>query len=384
MVHFLVKWSTRGAFHRGRRRIPTRPMAATTAQPAPHQIPGSAVSCVMRTRSTGTAPALAALALAVVFATSAHAQYTPSAGENAPAAAYESSKDDRTGAVRLRKVDAPVAQDTHGNARGNQYDLAVDGAFEGQTVLILDQVGNTLVNTRKALGEKGLASVVYPPGNTPPVAELRAGLAKSCELWLLSSSGPQLSDAHIAVIKAFFDAGHGVYICGDNDPLYADANRVAQALVPGLRMEGDLGGNQVVGVADDGKHIGLRKQHLITTGLLHLYEGVTIATIQFRASQGRSSALYDGENPAFAQVRAPQLPPGFTPILHGSAGNLVTVAYEANGKRLVMDGGFTRLAVSWDDAGTARYVKNAAAWLVNAERFGAAVVAQKAVGPTAE
>ena len=34
-----------------------------------------------------------------------------------------------------------------------------------------------------------------------------------------------------------------------------------------------------------------------------------------------------------------------------------------------MDGGFTRLAVSWDDAGTARYVKNAASWLVHAERF---------------
>lgn len=35
----------------------------------------------------------------------------------------------------------------------------------------------------------------------------------------------------------------------------------------------------------------------------------------------------------------------------------------------MIDGGFTRLAVSWDDAGTARFVKNAAAWLVNAERF---------------
>ena len=36
---------------------------------------------------------------------------------------------------------------------------------------------------------------------------------------------------------------------------------------------------------------------------------------------------------------------------------------------MVIDGGFTRLAVNWDDAGTARFVKNAAAWLVNAERF---------------
>lgn len=34
-----------------------------------------------------------------------------------------------------------------------------------------------------------------------------------------------------------------------------------------------------------------------------------------------------------------------------------------------MDGGLTRLAVSWDDAGTARYVKNAASWLVHAAKF---------------
>ena len=58
-----------------------------------------------------------------------------------------------------------------------------------------------------------------------------------------------------------------------------------------------------------------------------------------------------------------------TPIIYGSAGNLVTAAYEKDGKRLIMDGGFTRLAVNWDDAGTARYVKNAASWLVNSERF---------------
>jgi hypothetical protein len=65
----------------------------------------------------------------------------------------------------------------------------------------------------------------------------------------------------------------------------------------------------------------------------------------------------------------------FTPILYGSAGYLVTVAWERDGKRLLMDGSFIRLAVSWDD-GTARYVKYAAAWLVNAERFGDAVVAK--------
>ena len=301
-----------------------------------------------------------------LVAFSALAQYTPSAGRNAPATAYDEVRDLKTGTVTLRKSEQAVPKDGHGNARGNQYDLAVDGAFDGQTVLILDQVGNTLVSTRAALKEKGLSSVVYPNGSTPSPAELKKALGKSCQLWLISSDMPMLQPEHLAVIKSFFDAGHGVYIWGDNEPLYADANRVAGVLVPGLRMEGNLAGDKVVGIADGQGTVGLRAGHLITTGLEHLYEGVTIATVQFTEAHGSTAALYDGEG---GSARAPRLPAGFTPLLYGSAGNLVTVAYEKDGKRLLMDGGFTRLAVSWDDAGTARYVKNAAAWLVHSEKF---------------
>ena len=66
-----------------------------------------------------------------------------------------------------------------------------------------------------------------------------------------------------------------------------------------------------------------------------------------------------------------------TPLIYGSANNLVTAAYEKNCKRLILDGGFTRLYVNLDSAGTGRYVKNAAAWLVNYEKFGKEVVSEK-------
>ncbi|MCZ2338782.1 MAG: hypothetical protein LC127_11435, partial [Chitinophagales bacterium] len=92
---------------------------------------------------------------------------------------------------------------------------------------------------------------------------------------------------------------------------------------------------------------GLRPNHLITTGLEHVYEGITIAT------------LSDNQQ--------------LIPLIYGSAGNLVAAAYEQDGKRLILDGGFTRLYIKWDTAGTGRYVKNAAAWLVNVERFGEAL-----------
>ena len=327
------------------------------------------------------------LALCALLSVSAFAQYTPAAGQNTPAAAYIQTLDKETGKVELRRDEKqPVSKDTHGNARGNQYDLAVDGAFDGQTVLIINQVGYGLTNMRASLKEKGLSSVMYSAA--PPAAELEQALAKSCQLWLLANTGPSLTPEHLTIIKEFFDAGHGVYIWGDNDPYYVDANRLASALVPGLRMEGNLYGNNKVNVADGkGAKVGLRAGHLITTGLEHLYEGITIATIQFNKPDGRNAALYDGKDGGNRapdpserndlSTRAPSLPEGFTPLLYGSAGNLVTVAYEREGKRLVMDGGFTRLEVSWDEAGTARYVKNAAAWLVHSERFKETVASKR-------
>lgn len=302
--------------------------------------------------------ARALLCLAFCLPTLAFAQYNPTAGQNAPMAVEDRPMRaksgevllDDEGKVRTERVRVSVAKDTHGNARGNNYDLAMDGAFEGQTVLIIDQVGNTLVNTRAALRVKGFSSVVLR-GKAASAGDLRGALKKSCQLWLISSGAPVLPKEQIVAIKHFFDAGHGVYIWGDNTPLYADANRLAAALVPGLGMKGNTPGNQVVGISRGKGKAGVREGHLVTTGLEFLYEGVTIATIHPHQE--------------------------LTPLLYGSIGNLVTAAYEKNDKRLLIDGGFTRLAVNWDDAGTARYVKNAAAWLTNAERFGDAVVATR-------
>ena len=61
-------------------------------------------------------------------------------------------------------------------------------------------------------------------------------------------------------------------------------------------------------------------------------------------------------------------------MVFGSAGNLVVAAYDRDQRRALLDSGFTRLYCNWDTAGTGRYVKNAAAWLVNYERFGLALL----------
>ena len=264
--------------------------------------------------------------------------YNKCAAENA---IYEDKIDSRTGEVRKVKVES----DRHGNAQGNKYDLAVDGAFQGETIVVLHLYtgeGFDFSLPKAALKEKGFSVYRYID-NPPSPKELEKSLSKACQLWIISSYTQKLNEEHLKVIKKFFDSGKGVYIWGDNEPYYADANYVSDYLI-GVKMLGNLPGNVVVGLNEKNKKVGLTPGHLITTGLEYVYEGITIATLQDKQ-----------------QV--------LEPLIYGHEKNLVCATYEQDGKRLILDGGFTRLYVSWDNAGTGRYVKNAAAWLVNYERF---------------
>lgn len=112
----------------------------------------------------------------------------------------------------------------------------------------------------------------------------------------------------------------------------------------GAGLQGDSQGEQVVGRKTASNQSGIIENHLISTGIESIYEGHTISTVVGDKS--------------------------LQPLLYGSAGQVVIAVYDRDRKRLILDGGFTRLYMKWDTAGTGRYVQNAAAWLVNYERFG--------------
>lgn len=261
--------------------------------------------------------------------------------------------DDETGEKKQVEVQAPVqAKDGFGNAAGNQYDLAVDGAFEGQTIVVLHFYTGENFDfelPKAALKEKGF-SVYRFVNAAPSPAELEEALSKACQLWVISSNERRLTDEHADVIQKFFYSGKGVYIWGDNDPFHADANFLAQKLI-GVSMSGNYMGNQNVTFKTDANTSGMKADHLITTGLEYVFEGITISKIQ---------------DPNQAMI----------PLVWSTDGNVVTAIYEQQGQRLIIDGGFTRLYCNWNSAGTGRYVKNAAAWLVNYERFGDEVLGE--------
>ncbi|MEZ4458305.1 MAG: hypothetical protein R3E66_00990 [bacterium] len=293
-------------------------------------------------------PLLLAL-LTLLISTHAFAQYNRVAGQSAPRAQVSETYLDDDGVRRERVVEREPQRDQYGNANGTQFDLAVDGAFEGQTVTVIQLYQFPFEDARAALKQKGFG--VYRFNGAPSVDELKKALKKSCQLWVISDMNQHLTDEHIKVIKGFFDEGHGVYIWGDNQPYYADANRIGIALLD-ASMLGDTMGDTVVGMKEKtSDKAGIVPNLLLSTGIEQIYEGITIATIQ------PNDALQ--------------------PLIYGSAGNLVTAFYDHGGKRAIFDGGFTRLYNKWDTAGTGRYVKNAAAWLANAERFGEIVATKK-------
>jgi hypothetical protein len=289
----------------------------------------------------------------------AFAQYNFSAGQSAPTTAVEKTTRDKDGREKKETVYVPVAKDTYGNAGGSQYDLAVDGAFDGQTVVVLHFYtggGFDFALPKAALAQKGFSTYRFINA-APSVAELEKALNKANQLWIISGETMQLTEAHVKVIKKFFDSGHGLYLWGDNAPYVGDADLVARAIFDVSLVGAPYdAGEQVVGRQTKQGDTGLLADHLLTTGIEKLYEGHSIAFL-----------------PKVGALK---------PLIVGTQKHVVAAYFDQDGKRAIVDGGFTRLYINWDTAGTGRYVKNSAAWLANYERFGKDVLSSNLQKPT--
>ncbi len=263
------------------------------------------------------------------------AQYNDIAGEND---------------VNAEVFSDPVVRDAHGNLKGSAYDLVMDGTFDGQLIVIVNLCGEELKlgKLEQVLKRKGFSTLVLD--EKTGATTLQQHLKRANQLWVISDYVKRLNEGHYKVIRSFFEQGHGVYLVGDNAPYFADVNAIAARLFPGAYLHGDLPGEQVVHLKEKGSKSGVIKDHLLSTGLTSVYEGVTISTVE----------------------------PGkmMTPFFWGSSGDVVAAYYDQKKQRAVLDGGFTRLMPDLlVRAGTTRYVVNVAAWLANIERFGDAVIA---------
>lgn len=244
-------------------------------------------------------------------------------------------------------------RDRHGNPQGSEYDLARDGSLKQYTVIVLNILNPVRFGAQyhfncpyEALKKKGFKVVEF--NRIPMDNELKSALmTPNSQLWIISSAGDvgKLSAAQTQMIIKYFEEGHGVYFWNDNAPLFADCNPFLMQLFS-TKMAGDYRGTKILTIQRRPGESGIIGNHPISTGIVNFYEGITISHVE-------------------------KLSGGLKPLVYASDGTVVTAMYDTNGRRALIDGGFTRLYEKyWVLAGTERFVVNAAAWLANIERFG--------------
>lgn len=232
--------------------------------------------------------------------------------------------------------------DKFGNAAGTQYDLGRDGAFGDFIVHILYL--NSWVSVESptaALREKGF-KIDISNDISKSIAILMKG--KIDVLWIISgdNGSPDFSTSEKKEIIKYHRSGKGLYIWADNDPFFKQANQILSEIT-GTNLIGNTPADNTLREGD-GIQTGTFQKHLITTGIVNLYEGVTIC---YPYPIGKLLPLATSTN-------------GYPTICCMDGVN--------DGGRIILDCGFTKLYHKWDTAGTGRYVKNATVWLLGLDK----------------
>lgn len=251
--------------------------------------------------------------------------------------------------------DNDLKLDTHLNPIGRNYDLGHESGFGRFRVL----VGLFCARTSKmtidkfnelagaALRDKGFkvdcveTEKEFVDRLTCVDPESEWYNSRPDVAWIVSNKLPPTNVPNFMnAIRDFHHAGGGLAIWGDNDPWYQSANAVLKDVFK-CRLLGNTPGKKVLKLGD-GNTKGTFGRHLITTGINHLYEGVTICRI-VPEKNCKVKKLAISSDDTFCM--------GYLD------------AFEKSG-RLVIDCGITKLYKEWDSAGTARYVRNLCVWLL--------------------
>jgi len=241
------------------------------------------------------------------------------------------------------------AFDKFGNPIGHEYDFGGgdEARLQGEKVLLYSVLSNYETNLLtgphlpNAMSQRNLKMDVihHALGGQSLDDRLLGGYS---QLWFLSDDKPVLDNQQIDIIVRYVEAGNGLAVWADNEPFYADANRLTQRLIS-VTFSGNRTADQIM-VPGDRLSPGHFIDHPLTQGVNNLYEGITICTI--------SNA------------------PGLKYLAQSHDGQICMAAYEQGHKRIVLDSGFTKL---YEDrfertAGTARYLRNIAFWLAHGSR----------------
>jgi uncharacterized protein YegL len=238
--------------------------------------------------------------------------------------------------------------DEFGNPEGRAFDLGGgdEDRIRGERILLyhcpIPDGPVAEAELQRMMAERGVRLEVRHAPAYGGCDLTEALLRGYTQLWYLSGSTPTLTGEQVKLIGDFVRSGNGLAIWADNEPFYADANLLAQALM-GSSFAGNVEADRVM-VPGPEPSAGRFIEHQLTQGVNNLYEGITICTIR----------------PA----------PGLTVLGQSHDGQLCLGCFEREGQRIVLDTGFTKLYPDrlHRSAGLGRYLSNIAFWLAKGSR----------------
>lgn len=252
----------------------------------------------------------------------------------------------RGGAGRLRQrpiSNVPLSFDEHGNPTGHEFDLGGgdEDRVSGEKILLYTFVSMDS-RLQQVIAERNLHMDIRSAPAYGSCDLNEKLLSEYSQLWYISSDRPTLSSQQVQMIARYVRAGNGLAIWADNDPYYADANLLAQALI-GTSFSGYKQADRVM-VPGPELEPGRFIEHPLTQGVNNLYEGITICTI------------------------APT--PNVTILGQSHDEQLCVGCFERENQRIVLDTGFTKLYTGYFEksAGISRYLCNIAFWLARGRR----------------
>jgi len=239
--------------------------------------------------------------------------------------------------------------DENRNPVGREYDLGIEGAFNLFSIIII--FFQTCFHGYSTCLEEALRSKGFKVTVANAIPEFLSQLHEHDQAWVVSS-GLNINEhsEFVQEIVKFHESGKGIFIWSDNEPLFVEANSILDKILPGVKLIGNTGADKILQPESSNAN-GLQPtkghfaRHLITTGIVSLYEGVTIS---------------------YPNKILPQM----TVIGQSTDNNPCFFCVEPKGKgRIMVDCGYTKLYdYTWNKtAGTERYVRNCAVWLLGLE-----------------
>eukprot|EP01132_Coremiostelium_polycephalum_P008234 gene8234-10120_t len=235
-----------------------------------------------------------------------------------------------------------VEVDQFKNPVGNEYDLGIEGAFSDFTILF--GVFYPLeMKCKESLKSKGF-DIIITQNQKDFISKL--GDADIAIIIPFKTADETTTESEFtSAVRKFHESGKGIFLWAENDPFFVQTNWILQDLLQ-TKVGGVDPGTKTLTLASGNKVDTQQfKSHLITSGIVSLYEGRTVS-------------YFSGTIPESMDVLA-----------KSSAGNPIILCSNnklaANCGRIVVDTGYTKLLDEFFSAGIERYIKNACVWLLN-------------------